>query len=93
MPFGTLLTGSFKFGYFQYPLQQVRKTDAVDLSFRKIITETLIEFHGYIFVVIPVYGWFNMRHVRIGSLEFGVWGLGFGVVFFIRLRIGFGRGG
>lgn len=60
--FVAFLALAFKIGYFQHPLQELGKADAVYLTLPEIIAKALIELHGYIFVVIPFYRRFVMSH-------------------------------
>ena len=61
MSFCAFFAGAFKVGNFHYPIQQFGEADSVYFAFIKIIAKTLIEFHGNIFVIGPVYRGF--KHV------------------------------
>lgn len=65
MAFVAFFGFSGEVGDFQYPLMQVGEADAVDLPFIEIIAKALIEFHGDILVIVPVYGGFECHAVEI----------------------------
>ena len=51
-----LRSGTSKIGDLQHPFVQVGKADAVYLAFTKVIAKTFVEFHGDVFIIVPVNG-------------------------------------
>ena len=54
-----------KFWNFQNPFVQISKPDAVNFTFAKLIPKPLIQFHGNVFIIVPVNGWLKSHNIDL----------------------------